>query len=156
MELNWNGTDHFTSISLTGRPQWWSESPRISVDSEPMSSNSQKACYFLFYNTTPYHSRWRRLGKFFFILKHNMCQSSKVKCLLPIRFCPHIPIWFFYLHIYLCVCVLWIYVHHIHARVLGKSEEDCGLRELELNVITSYQVGAGNQMCVFYKSSKCS
>jgi hypothetical protein len=48
-----------------------------------------------------------------------------------------------------------MYAHHVHA-VPSEPEQESDSLELELKMIVSHHVGAGNQTQVFCKSNKCS
>lgn len=55
----------------------------------------------------------------------------------------------------MCVGVLLVFksVYHIHVQVLRKA---LGLLGLELQMVSSCHLGAGNQTCSLCKNSQCS
>lgn len=70
-----------------------------------MSNNSQKVCYFLFYNSIILPFCVRKVGEIFCFYNCQMCQSSEAKCLHSIRFYLHVRLIFLFIYLLMSMCL---------------------------------------------------
>ena len=67
----------------------------------------------------------------------------------------HFEIYFFF-SVCVCVCA-WFYVYVLSAcSILRSQKRASDLLELELQMVVSLHMGAGNQIHVLWKGSQCS